>query len=65
MARAKKTVEAAEQEPQVQANNEPQYDLYSVYQEHFKQQQKFFEDQQKKVLEYWTNALNNAWWWKK
>ena len=43
----------------------PEYDLYAIYQEHFKQQQHYFDAQNKKVLEYWTAVLNNLWWWKK
>ena len=53
------------QETSTEESKLPEYDLYSIYQEHFKQQQEFFEGQQKKVLEYWTNVLNNCWWWKK
>ena len=42
-------------------HNIPAYDLQSVYQEYFKQQQNYFETQQKKVLEYWTAVLNSMW----
>lgn len=63
----KKTKTEAPQ-PEVTAEETPaqvEYDLYSIYQKHFEDQQKFFEGQQSKILEYWTAALNNCWWWKK
>ena len=64
MVRAKKTEEVIQETP-VEDTPLPEYDLRALYQEHFRQQQEFFEDQQKKVLEYWTGVLNNCWWWKK
>lgn len=34
--------------------NHPEYDMYMAY-------QKYFEQQQKSILEYWTTVMRNIW----
>lgn len=52
----KKTKETVDQTTEPTSN--PEYDIYKQY-------QVYFEEQQKQILEYWTNVLNNTFWWTK
>ena len=52
----KKTNETTNTTTETTSNSE--FDIYKQYQE-------YFESQQKQILEYWTNVLNNTFWWTK
>lgn len=49
-----KVEETIKETPSQYTYEHPGYDMYQAY-------QKYFEQQQKTILEYWTAVLNNIW----